>query len=191
MKAHEAERLIATIRELVDEGNQGAKGKVPSIPLGQPVKAAPIPPAAMVDGADLELPATRDGRVKLTADVIEALYLRFKNRLLDDLRIDPVFVQLVAHAPEIEIGIQPRIVNLDGATLKGRVALLVARGWMDDMRTTSDVRKELARTGSDPGGGGTLSDTLGTFVRDGFLVRDAGGYRRAPSLKITERRIEA
>lgn len=120
----------------------------------------------------------------------EKLYQWLKGRLLDDLRVDPVFVKLLANVPEMVVEIEPRVVTLDGnASVKGRVAKLIAAGWFDQSRTTGAARAELKRTGADPGGGSNLSTALGDFVRDGFLVRDGDAYAKAPGVKVTQREL--
>lgn len=122
---------------------------------------------------------------------IERMYHAFKNRLIDDARIDPILLQLLTTRPELVVEVEPRIVTLDAATLKGRVARLLAAGWFTNgARATSAVRKELARTGSDPGGGGTLGTVLGDYVKDGFLVREGEMYALAPGVKITEKELK-
>lgn len=121
---------------------------------------------------------------------IERMYHAFKNRLIDDARIDPILLKLLTTRPELEVEVEPRVVTLDGSTLKGRVARLMAANWFQTTRATAAVRKELARTGSDPGGGGTLGSVLAEYVRDGFLVREGEMYVQAPGVKITEKELK-
>lgn len=122
---------------------------------------------------------------------VEDLYQKFKRRLIDECRVDPILLRLLAVAPEIEILIEPRVEQMNGSTLRGRIARLIGAGYFKEPRATGTVRKELARTGPDPGGGGTLGDNLGAFVRDGFLTREGGDYLVAPGIKVTETVIEA
>lgn len=178
MKRHEAEKLIETIRGLVEEhgahaGVDLARGKDKTVM--QLVEKTP------------EGPRTR---LIIDGDQVEAIYLQIKNRLIDDLRVDPILLQLVAQRPEIILEIEPQQVSLDAKTIKGRVAMLLSRGWFKDTRATSAVRRELARTGADPGGGGTLSDKLSELQREGFLTREGDGWVEAPGIKISEKTIE-
>lgn len=122
------------------------------------------------------------------ADQFEALYTRLKNRLLEDLKVDPVFVRLLAQAPEIEVTIEPNVIELTGASLKGRIARLMAAGFFSEPRTQGATRTELKRTGAEPNTG-QLSTSFSEFVRDGFLVRDGNDYTLAPGVKVTEKRI--
>lgn len=184
----EAETLVEAIRAMVaapapvkiDGGRRG--GKTDEQENGKRDRAL-LPP-----GEVTYVPNKLGG---LDADTLEIIYREFKNRLLEDLRHDPVFLQLVERRPEIVIELEPQIVTLDGSSLRGRVARLLAGGWFKETRATSATRRELARTGADPGGGGTLSDVLSEFVRTGFLTRDGDrGYLAAPDVKISEKRIE-
>lgn len=181
MNRHDGERLISVIKELMEEDGAAA---------GRAQKAKPDPRG----------PATKDPEQthrdiaqlpKLEADFLERIFLEFKNRMIQELQLDPVLVQLVSQQKELEILIEPRIVQLEGTTLRGRVARLLASGWLDEPRATSACRRELGRTGADPGGGGSLSQVLGEFVRDGYLVRAGEAYQKATGLKITEKIVEA
>lgn len=181
MNRHEGDRLIKVIQELMaEEGAASVRG-------GKTRPERPAPPAR-----DQEKDHHEIGQLpKLEADFLERIFLEFKNRMIDELRLDPVLVQLITQQKEIEIIIEPRIVQMDGGTLRGRVARLVGQGWANEPRATSAFRTELTRTGNDPGGGGSLSTVLGEFVRDGFLVRAGDRWQKAPDLKVTEKVIEA
>jgi len=120
----------------------------------------------------------------------EALYQMFRARFIDEARTDPVLLKLLVAQNEIVVEFEPSVIELDGSTMKGRVARLIAAGWFSTTRTTGGVRKELARTGADPGGGGTLSDNLSALLRDGFLVRDGDGWLQAAGVKVTQRALE-
>lgn len=176
MNKREADKLIETIRSFVESDNGGK------------VAAAPAGPGASPAPARAELqPAARNGAAPFDE---EALYQRFRARFIDEARIDPTLVHLMMTQPEIIVGYERRIEQLDGSTLRGRVARLIAAGYLKDGKATGTIRKELARTGADPGGGGTLAGTLADLVRQGFLERHEDGWSAAPGVKITERQIE-
>lgn len=183
MNKKEAETLIETIKGFItDDRAHLGKGWTP----------AELPPAAKgpVNNTPLSdrTPAP-GGKLSIDTDQLEAIYRAIKNRLIDDLRIDPVLVQLLAARPEIELLIEPRIVQLEASSLKGRVARLVAAGWFAEGRATSAVRRELARTGADPGGGGSLSQKLAELQREGFLTSEGERWTVAAGIKITEKAI--
>jgi len=169
----EADRLIDAVKSLVApplSGKESHNNAIVIDPKGDP-------------------PAGRGGKLSIDGDQLEAIYRELKNRLIDDLRTDPILLQLVAQRPEIILEIEPQVVTLDVKTLKGRCARLIAAGWFATARATSAVRRELARTGADPGGGGNLAQTLNDLVRDGFLTREGEGLLAAPGMKVSEKEI--
>ena len=175
----EAQKVIDAIRGLVDK------------PAPFEVLAGPGG-ARLVKAAKAEPPAVGGSPIGLDhPQAFEALYTKIKNRIIDEARIDPILLQILTTRPELVIEVEPRIVTIDGATMRGRVARLLASGWFSDARTTGSTRKELARTGTDPGGGGQLSDILAGFVRDGFLERSGDGYQRAAGCQVSERVLSA
>ena len=193
MKKHEAEKLIAVIRELsVDVLDIDKSAKANLEPFGRRAGTTPLKGRPLDDNGAIEFsPAPENGRPKIDAPQLERIYAEIKKRLLDELPSDPIFLQLLANRPEIVLELQPRVVTLDGSTMKGRVAKLIAGGWFNDAKTTGGTRREMARTGSDPGGGGNLSTALSALVKDGFLTNEGDGYQKAPGIKITEKVLEA
>lgn len=184
MRKQEAEVLIDAIKKMLEPEAKGEARRSLDViaTAGGKATTEAIIPIASGNGPT---------RFSLNADEFERLYLRIKNRFIDDARIDPILLQLLTTRPELVVEVEPRIVTLDTGNLKGRVARLLANGFFSSSRATSAVRKELARTGADPGGGGSLSDVLGGYVRDGFLVREGDGYLLAPGVKVTERTVTA
>jgi hypothetical protein len=195
---HEADRLIAVIRELAEEDIAPLKLTAPpAAPKNGRIVLDPKPAAPVSDkalAADIAGGHSILGHyppASITAEQMEKMYQQFKARLLDELPTDPVALQLLTTRPEIVLEIEPRVVTLNGGMLKGRVARLIASGWFASVRATSACRRELARTGADPGGGGNLSAMLSELKREGFLVESGGSWVAAPNIKITERTIEA
>lgn len=187
----EADALIDTIRGFVDKG-QGAQRAV-DLTLADKagsLKAGQRTAGTVTGTALVALAADGNGNTGLTADQIERLYQIFKARFIDDAKVDPVLLHLVTTRPEMILEFERKIVSLDAKSMKGRVAQLIASGWFKDIRATSAVRRELARIGSDPGGGGTLSDQLSSLQRDGFLTREGDGWQVAAGIKITDKQLE-
>jgi hypothetical protein len=179
MRADEAAKIIAAIRECIDD--PAARGQLVKPTNGAKADERPAVRPPMPGDIQVMRPSDEPN--------FEALYRKIKARLIEDGRVDPMLLQLITAQNEIVVEIEPRVVRLDGSTLKGRVARLMAQGWFASARTTSACRKELARTGTDPGGGGQLSDALGAYVRDGFLTREGDGYILAPGVKVREEEI--
>jgi hypothetical protein len=178
----EAQHLIDAIQKLVDRQ-----------PRSQDDMLYTKPPKGKADVDTKQVPTVNsigEARSAFSDGDLEKLYQAFKARLIDECRIDPILLQLLTQRPELVVEVEPRVVTLDGSSLKGRVAQLIAQGWLAEKRTTSGIRHELVRTGPDPGGGGRLSETLNGLLGDGFLVRAGDGWLQAPGIKITERQLQ-
>ncbi len=200
MTHEEANKLIETIRQFVSDplaveakgraASAGRKILAQAVDGSTLVRQMPSDPRVSQKGSTIDRPLT----VSLSSEVVDAAddvkrFERFKKWLLDDLREDPVFVRLLAQRPELVVEFTPRRVTLQGDTLRGRLARLIAQGWFATTRAVGTCRTELKRTGADPGGGGNLADALNGFVKDGFLTRDGDGYILAPDVKITEKEL--
>lgn len=159
------------------------KGQAPAGPNSAEARAMPL-------GQKIDGPGTEYGSVGDRMD-FEALYQKIKRRLIDECRVDPILLTLLTTSNAIEVQVEPRIETLTGTGTRSRVARLMAAGYFAEVRATGTVRQELKRTGADPGGGGGLSDVLGNFVKDGFMVRAGEGYQIAPGIKVTETILEA
>lgn len=180
----EAKRLTDVIQSLVTpNGNhQPTREVVARTPEGAKLvrpgadapAAAPWPPSPSLTG-------------NLDADAHEALYQSFKRRLLTELHDDPVYVRLLANVPSIEVIEETRTVEMDGESLKGRLALMIAHGFFDSAKTQGAARTELKRTGSEPNGG-NLSRAFSDFVGDGYLTREGDSFVKNPRLTVNVKR---
>ncbi len=180
MKPKEAQKLIDCIREMVDTTqinlSPPAIGKALDVSGGKFV----VEPKEQAGGPNGG-PTPAD---------FDKLYEKIKRRLLDDLRVDPVFVRLLASTPEIELTLEPRIVPMDGSSVKGRICRLVADGFFADAKRQAEVNKRLDSTGGQVNSG-RLSVAMGELVIDGVFVREGDFYTPAPGLKITKNELVA
>lgn len=111
----------------------------------------------------------------------ERLYQAIKARLIEEA---PGVLKVLTIRPELEVTVQRRVVEMDGTSLKGRVARLIHGGFFSDPRTQSAARAELKRTGPDVNTG-NLSRSFSEFVRDGFLTDEgASGYQAVAGMKV-------
>jgi len=142
-------------------------------------------------GRDAEEPARSAeqgvGTAPSNGHVDEALYQAIRARILED---EPILLKALTTHPELVVEVTPRVVTVEGSSMKGRVVRLMAGGWFSQARETGDVRRELARTGTDPGGGGTLGIMLNRFVVDGFFIREGNAFVLAPGVKVNERELQ-
>jgi hypothetical protein len=172
MTKDDAETIIKCIRSLVDDGK--AREVVAQSPDGAKL-VKPSAPPMVPRGNDVDL---------------EKLYDAFKARLIDECRVDPILLQLLTQRPEIVVDVEPRVVTLDGSSLKGRIARQIAAGFFDTPKTQGACRTELRRTGSDVNSG-NLSTAFNDFVKDGYLTREGDAYVKAAGLKITQKELVA
>ncbi|HEU0081864.1 MAG TPA: hypothetical protein VFQ87_03255 [Bradyrhizobium sp.] len=100
----------------------------------------------------------------------DALYERFKARLLADA---PALLRLTTIAPEIEVTRERKIIKIDGSTLRGRVAKLIADGFFAAGKSNRETVNELARTGR-TAHDSNVSKELTELISMGFLYRTAG-----------------
>lgn len=194
MNKQEAEKLIETIKSFVIEFdrphqkmNQAQKDEMARIEAaGQKANGK----ALTLDRQVLEGTDNVGGHLKpFVLPELEQLYRQFKNRLIEECAIDPTLLHLLTTRPELVVEVERKELTLDGSTLRGRVARLIAGGWFDETRATAATRKELARTGSDPSGNNNLATALSQYRIDGFLVSEGDGWKRAPGIKVTETTI--
>jgi polyhydroxyalkanoate synthesis regulator phasin len=110
---------------------------------------------------------------------LDALYAEFKRRAMTDA----VLLRVLAERPEIEVLIERKTVQMDASTSKGRIVVLLARGFFDGGTTNGAIRNELKRTGADMSPV-TIAKFLDELVRDGFITRDDGRYVAVPDMKV-------
>lgn len=111
----------------------------------------------------------------------EALYQAFKARLMSEA---PQILVVLAEKQEIRVEIERKTMEIDGSSLKGRLARLIASGFFDEGCAQVAAKKELERTGPQVNGG-NLSTTVNGLVKDGFLTSEPGNlYRAAPRMKV-------
>jgi hypothetical protein len=114
----------------------------------------------------------------------EALYQQLLARLVDDAAKDPVLLKVLTQRPELQVHVQRQVIEVDGETLRGRIARLMADGLFDrEAQTTSTVLGELARRGFSTAAP-NVSKELGELARMGFLTRDNKWYRSVPEMKV-------
>lgn len=195
MKQHEANTIIKALANAVNGLIEPAPGDVKREVVAHGLNSRLVKPEGSNGDATpgAYTAGFKDGQAlpagAFTVDQMEKLYQFFRKRMLDDLTTDPIFLKMIHERQHIEVEVTPRVVALDGSTLRGRVARLMAAGFFKTPRTVSAVRKELSRTGPDPGGGGNLGNVINEFKRDGFFVDEAGGYLFNDIVRVTEKEM--
>lgn len=117
------------------------------------------------------------GRTPASAD---ALYEDFKRRLL----AEPAVLRVLSMKPEMIVEVERKTVTVDGTSVKGRVAKLLASGFFKTAQGQGDTRTALRRTGPDINTG-TLSKVFAELLADGFLEKyGATKYVEVPDMKV-------
>lgn len=120
----------------------------------------------------------------------DALYSSILNRLLQDLPQHPRVLQLMTSSPEIVVRVQKQSVDLDGSTLRGRLAILVAENFFENLASGHSAWQELEKRGigsSKP----NVYRELDKLTEMGFLLKLVGGFQSVPGMKVTKKNIEA
>ncbi|PSH05161.1 MAG: hypothetical protein CXZ00_03115 [Acidobacteria bacterium] len=173
--------------------------------------------ATLVEYVTREFPddAQHNGEFKNPVDVIIELLSELKNRrmsqsiitkpepaeidysavateVLERLKASPEFtaLQVRSERPELNVTVQRRVIDVDGSTLRGRTAQLIAAGWFDSPRRNVDLLKELHRRGfaSAPP---NISRELNGLAELGFLTKEGEGYQAVPGMKVNIHETEA
>jgi hypothetical protein len=162
-----------TALQLVD----GIFGGSTSGEVKTPGEINPLPPVAV---------APSNGETILS----DALYKQIFIRLLQDLPEHPLVLQLVASRPEIVVRVQKQTVELDGGTLRGRLAILVSENFFNDRATGYSAWQELTRRGIGSAKPNVYRE-LDELTKMGFLLKSDEGYQAVPGMKVTKKTIEA
>ncbi|MGA8221478.1 MAG: hypothetical protein WB780_07460 [Candidatus Acidiferrales bacterium] len=103
--------------------------------------------------------------------------------ILHRLSTDPQTIALVAERPSIDVQISRPTITMDGKTLPGRLAKLLAEKYFDAPRIQADIYKELTRIGPDVNRG-NLYQQLKKIKELGFLTEEADGFRAVEGMKV-------
>lgn len=114
----------------------------------------------------------------------DAIYQMVKKRLLFEAEKDPAILRVLTQRPQIDVEVEREVIVVDGKTLRGRIARLLAEGFLEEAaRTTGDVFNELARRGGKDAMPGVANE-LGELARMGFVTRDNKWYRSVPGMNV-------
>jgi len=86
--------------------------------------------------------------------------------------------------PEVEVRVKRRVIEMDGETVEGMIAILLSEGFFDDTKTGAAVVVELRRRGLSFGDA-TPYKRLGEIAGQGFLTREGkAAFRAVPGMKV-------
>ena len=180
-----SEQTLLALRMAIKDGAKGialhlldgVEGKTSS-----QVEGGPLPTVAFASTP----PANGEPSV-----LSDALYQQILSRLLQDLPEHPRVLQLVASRPEIIVRVQKQTVELDGNTLRGRLAILVSEDFFKEEPVNGNLAwKELNRRGIGSAKPNVYRE-LDKLTEMGFLLKLDTGYQSVPGMKVTKKTIEA
>lgn len=182
----------ATLRQRLElyEKNQAAVGRdaLPERPHPEPARAvrsdrsAPVSDQQARGSESAETP--RHETIPLAPTIpladLDAIYKAVKARLAEEA---PELMRVLVRAPEIELHITRHTIEVDGDTLRGRIARLIADGFFGVARTSADIGNELKKSGTLPSNI-ELGNELKNLMRMGFFTRDNKWLTLVPDMKV-------
>ncbi len=185
----ELRRRIERLEALLEKGRHAQQPSDQSDRERRSVSRAATPQSNAVAGPEAGPRSSRSDAAHAASNglVDDVFYHALRARILAD---EPILLKALTTHPELVVEVTPRVMTVEGSSMKGRVVRLMAGGWFDQARDVGDVRRELTRTGADPGGGGALGIMLNKFVADGFFIRDGNAFILAPHVKVSERELQ-
>jgi len=118
---------------------------------------------------------------------VEALYQEIKRRLLVDDRA--TLMKVLAREPRIDVTVHEVAVDVDGDTLRGRLAMLIADGFFDTHKKAYAAFVELQRVAFKTSKPNVYTE-CGNLAAMGFLTREGDGYLAVPGMKKNIRRVK-
>jgi hypothetical protein len=96
---------------------------------------------------------------------------------------DPGILRLIQQQPELQVTIKREILEVDGKTLQGGIAILIKKGFFERPTTATSTVKELRRLGYSFKDS-TITTRCNELVTAGFLTREESGFLAVPNMKI-------
>jgi hypothetical protein len=137
---------------------------------------------AIVHHAGKDQPTAPSQAAGVSLDAIqdrEELYAWIKARAA----ADPGILELLASKPEIRVKVERPVLQLDGGTLRGKLALLIHEGFFDEAKTASAAYTELADRRKCKTAKPNVYRECDLIAGMGFLVGEGNGYRAVPEMK--------
>jgi hypothetical protein len=96
---------------------------------------------------------------------------------------DPGILQLLASRPELRVQIEPKVLEVDGSSLRGGLALLIHRGFFAAPKNGNTTWTELQRLGRRTAKPNVYRE-LDNLAEMGFLTKEPDGFQ-ATDLKVS------
>lgn len=109
----------------------------------------------------------------------EELYESILARLLKE----PAIIELRKSKPEIRVSETREVIDVDGKTLRGRLARLIVAGYFNEAHTASAAWAELQRLGFSTAKPNVYKE-CDLLAEMGFLTKEVSGYQAVPEMKV-------
>lgn len=132
-------------------------------------------------GMELQVPV-ESSRKRATADGIDAIWPAIRRRILSD----PQVLAVVRTSPEIRILERPKVLEMDGDTPAGQVAVLIHEGFFAQPRKAYAAFVELVERRKKKFAKPTVYTVVKEIAEMGFLVSDGdGNYTAVVGMKVS------
>lgn len=176
--------LRARIAELEMRLASGGPAKAPFVAV--PVRSLVAAPAAARTARVVPTaPTPPNPPEEIWTMEEEALYQKVVERLK---REAPGLLKVLVMKPELDVEIKLATISLDGSSLRGRIATLIADGFFDEPREAIAVLHELRRRGGGAGDKNNYQRELGWLSHSGFLTREPSGFQAVEGMKVNIKR---
>jgi hypothetical protein len=115
----------------------------------------------------------------LSPDDLERIYAWVRGRAA----ADPGILQILANRPELRVTVQRTVIETDGGTLRGALALLISQGFFDSPQNGNTAFNELKRRGNRCAKPNIYRE-LDKLSELGFVTKEATGYQTVSGMKV-------
>lgn len=98
------------------------------------------------------------------------------------LKESPKLIRLLTIAPEIEVEETREVIEVDGKSLRGGLALLILKGYFDEPKTGNAAFNEMKRLGRSTAKPNVYRE-LGKLAEMGFVTEESEGFKAVPNMK--------
>jgi hypothetical protein len=103
--------------------------------------------------------------------------------VVDRAAKDPGILQVLRQQPELQVETERQTVSVKGDTLRGRLALLISKGFFEAPKNGNVTYNELKRIGASVARPNVYRE-LGKLAEMGFLTAEELGYQSVKSMKV-------
>lgn len=110
---------------------------------------------------------------------LDAIYAYVKQRAAKD----PGVLQILQQQPELRVKVDRVTIEVDGATVRGQLAILITKGFFDSAQNGNAAFNELKRLGR-PCAKPNVYRELDKLAEMGFVTKEDAGYQAVKAMKV-------